>query len=507
MATIKMTTKPQDADATYTKRERAQIATYGFIQELLERNVNKTVNQAYSQYTKDAVTRYLQNPASNIDNIREVSRFLERHSMIYKKLMLYFATAPLFYYNLTQTNNWMEQIDKDKNIKNFIKVAEDLHNFNIRKEMPKAIYLAVRDGISVNYLCESNGHKWFLNLDPRYVRIAGRNYHGQYVAYFNASYFNGDNRIFVEGIDGDTSGCWAPVFVEGWNDYLEDKLNNQWFRLDDESTFVLLAGDDFKVPMPYFMPLFISMLQLLDYEQIMADKTELENYKLLINKIPLISSSSEIDDFAISLDIAKTFDQLMDGPLPELVAHVLSPGFETEVIDFENANSATDTDILSNATSNFFDNAGVSQLVVSGGSKQSATALRFAIQNDMANVWEFVNKIESWMNYYLQSHNAKNYIFGVHRVSWYNRDEYLTERKDMATLGGSALDWLTSCGMTPFEAWNQINFDNMLGLKDIMKPLQSSYTQSNKNGGRPQSDDGDLSDEGLRSRDEEKNKK
>ena len=51
--------------------------------------------------------------------------------------------------------------------------------------------------------------------------------------------------------------------------------------------------------------------------------------------------------------------------------------------------------------------------------------------------------------------------------------------------------------------------ENSLGIKDgLWKPLMTSYTQSSTTdeGGRPLSKDGDLTDEGIATRDSGKNK-
>ena len=78
--------------------------------------------------------------------------------------------------------------------------------------------------------------------------------------------------------------------------------------------------------------------------------------------------------------------------------------------------------------------------------------------------------------------------------------------KDAATLGGSALDYLTSLMGNPYDAYCKLMFENTIGIKDLMIPLQSSFTQSNKkdSGGQTKSDD-ELSDSGIATRDGDKN--
>ncbi len=80
------------------KRERAQIIDFAKdIKSILERNVTKNSNKSFTQYTKDLIKQYVQSPNSNQDTIREISRFLCRNSMIYQKLIMYYASMPLFF--------------------------------------------------------------------------------------------------------------------------------------------------------------------------------------------------------------------------------------------------------------------------------------------------------------------------------------------------------------------------------------------------------------------------
>lgn len=487
------------------KREQAQTLTFEQLQELVQRNVSRNVSKTYTQYTKDIVKTYLQNPASSLSRIIEISRFLERNSTLYKKIIMYYASLPLFYYDLTQMNDYTKSVKANKIIKDYCTVAKRLNGFNIAKEFYNSIYCTIRDGMFVGYLYGDEEHSFFMPLDIAYCRIYGKNEAGEWITYFDASFFkSGNNSIYVEGIDGDITGTWDEVFVNGYKEYQTDN-NKRWFRLPPERTFTLIAGSDdqFDVPLPFFAPLFISLMDLADQESIIASKTELENYKLLVSKIPLMKNTDSTDDFAISLKFANQFNSLLMQNIPELVAAVTSP-MDLEVIDFNKSNTTDDTDQLSNSIQNLFNNAGVSQIVVAGGLSSNSVGLRHALENDMSNAWVYVNRIESWLNYYIKVNISENYHFEFHRISWYNADDYIKEKKELACVGASAMAMLTATGLTPYIAYQKLNFENTIGFKDLLVPLNTSYTQSGNNGKTLKKED-DLSVEGLKTRIGDKN--
>lgn len=502
---IKLITKNEEEFKP--KRERAQKLTFEQLKQFIQRDVTRTLNKSYTQYTKDLTRTYLQNPASSLSNIIELSRFMERNSTLYKKILTYYATAPLFYYSLIQENDFSKEINSSKSLKDFYTVAKQLNGFNIKTEFFNAIYCTVRDGMFVGFTYQDEDNTFMIPLDIRYCRIYGKDSAGQWIVYFDATYFNsGNNSIFVDG-DSDGNGAWDSVFIDGYRAYQNDS-NSRWFMLPTERTFCMIAGSDseFDVPLPIMAGLFVNLMELEDLESIVNSQTELENYKILVSKIPLIDGSDDVDDFAISLSLASLFNQQLAANVPELVAAVVSP-MDLDVISFDKSNTTQDSDDLAQSINNLFNNAGVSQIVVAGGASTNSIGLKHAIENDMANIWVYVNRIESWLNYFIKANISKGYMFKIHQITWYNRDEYIALLKELATLGGSSLDYMVCVsGKTPYEVINDVRFNAMsLNLNQWLIPLSSTYTQSSNEVGRPESADGDLSEEGTATRDGNKN--
>lgn len=492
----------------HQKREYAQKLTFEQLKELIQRDVTKSLNKTYTQYTQDLTRTYLQNPATSLSNIIELSRFLERNSTLYKKILNYYASAPLFYYSLIQENDLTKSITANKSLKDFYSVAKQINGINLAKDMYNAIYCTVRDGMYCAYTFFNEESTFFMPLDIKYLRIYGKNDYGEWVVYMDATYFSGNNNIYITG-DSEGNGAWPQEFIDGYNSY-QSNSNARWFRLPPEKTFCMIAGpdDQFDVPLPLMAGLFVNLMQLSDLENIINSKTELENYKILVSKIPLVNGSEDVDDFAISIDLATLFNQQLSAVCPELVAAVTSP-MDLDVLSFDKSNTTKDTDELAKSMNNLFNNAGVSQLVVAGGASTNSIGLTQALQNDLANIWVYVNRIESWLNYFIKVNISEGYKLKIHQISWYNRDTYIGFMKEMATLGGNPIDYFVcSTGKTPFEVINDVRFNALaLNINQWLIPLSSSYTQSSNSdtGGRPQSNDSDLTDEGVKTRDGNKN--
>ena len=506
---VKIIDKSTEDNGFSVKREKMQSVSFSKMQEILQRNINRNLNLTFTHYSKEMIKQYLNSPANNVDNIRAVSRFLCRYSILYQKIIMYLASMPLFHYNITPVNSFNEDIEVEEQTKKYYKVLSEFNKFNIKKELYNVLFSAIRDGIYIGYMFDKDDgaeKRFLMMLEPQYVRVLGKNASGEWVVYFNAAYFDSaSNKEFVLGPDGYLrADTWPQIFVDGYKKYKDDGRDYQWFRLPPEKTLVLLIGpeDEFAYPLPFLAPLFTSLLDLLDLEQIVQDKTELENIKMVVSKIPLLDDNT-VDDFAISIEMADFFNNLLQTAVPEVVSCVTSP-MDITVENFEGSNTTADTDELAKAIGNLFNNAGFSQVVVTGGGASPSTlAIKYSQINDSCITWVWVNRLETWFNYYIAEKIAKGYIFEILRMTPYNQEDYINTKKEAATLGGSALDYTSAVDGSPFKVINKLRFENALGIKDLMVPLSTSYTQSgDEERGRPLTPDDELTDSGQRTRDQ-----
>jgi hypothetical protein len=86
------------------KRNRAQEGDPSFFQaisdRILQRNPSKNLTKSFNQYNRETLDTYAQSPLNNLDNIREISRFLTRVSMPYKLMLQYYASMYEYRYNI-----------------------------------------------------------------------------------------------------------------------------------------------------------------------------------------------------------------------------------------------------------------------------------------------------------------------------------------------------------------------------------------------------------------------
>jgi len=224
--------------------------------------------------------------------------------------------------------------------------------------------------------------------------------------------------------------------------------------IPSEYTITLLSAldDEFDNPLPFLSSSFIDLLDIIDYSQLLADKTELDNYKLLLLGIPLIDGDV-VDDFKVSEEIASVYKDAVQSIVPDLVGVGLLPGLNLETVSFSQNTTADTTDIVNNSIRNLYKTIGVSEPVVSSADANSAAGIKHSLNNDSAYAYLLVERLENNFQYYIDKNISDNYLFSILRQTWYNEETFIEATRQAATLGSSALVYLEAQGYTPYEAY------------------------------------------------------
>ena len=502
--------KVHKTELTTSTQKYAQVINYAELRRLLQQNVSKGTSRTYTQYTKERLKNYIKSPLANIDNLRDISSFLYRISHNYKKIIEYYSYTPLYSYNVSyKVPDWTKP---PKNTKDFIKGYQEtcrrLENMGLMQLCPQMVATCLRDGIYGGF-CYDDEDTFLINaLDPRYYKISGLSDKNTFTLKFDASFFDsGNNKEFLYGIDGDENsdaGLWDEVFIEGYENYKANGNDYRWFELPPEKTICIICGDDPICPLPYFLAIFSSLLDLIDYESLIREKTELENYVLLISKVPMNDKSGEVNDFSVDLEIVKATQEAIDENSPSLVGSVWTP-CDVDKIEFGNQNQVNDTNIYAQAIKNLFSSLGISEMIFNGD-KSGSVGLKHSITVDMTLPLELVKRIGANIQRYINLNISEDWSFKFHQISVFNKEECLNQLKDQATLGLPVkMDYATAGGKTPYEVMNDTYMESAMALNNIWTPLSSSYTQSDKSSGGQTKSDDQLTDEGAASRDGGKN--
>lgn len=436
----------------------------------------------------------MKNPKNNETNLRNLSRFLYRLSYPYRRLVKYYTEMiDLDQMSVIPMQDLQKPRTADDILKEYHSTLSQLHKMNMQSEIFKCVLIAWIDDTFFGYVYEDDNNFFIMPLPSEQCRVSSVNFDGTLNFAFDFTYF----RKYADDLE-----FWDSEFKKKFNAYNSDNTK-RWQELDVEKTICLKINmEDSTMSLPPFIGLFEALIDLIDLQSIQAVKDELSIYKLLVARLKPLSNAEGPDDFEVDIDTAlQYFDKFADS-LPKQVNAAVSP-LPIETIEFKD-NQTQDVDALSNAQSNLLKMSGGSQIL--DNNKSGTTIFEAQIISDTLTALKpLLPQIQCWVNRYL------GYVLGDHafvkymEVSPYTKNKKKKELLESGQngvpvkLAVAALD-----GFSPLETMSLDFLENqVLKLHETWVPFQTSYTQTAND--NHEKDPDELTDEGIATKEQEKN--
>lgn len=372
---------------------------------------------------------------------------------------------------------------------NYRRVLNCLESMSIKTQFPQILKVCLREDTTYITLWVTTDDVAIQQLPSDYCAISSKEGHCFNVT-FDFSYFDTHSELLE---------FYPPEFEKKYREYQKNRTTMRWIELDPPNSFAIKCNDDIPTySIPPFAGLLREIYDIEDYKALKLTKTALENYAMIVTKIPLNDDGT----WGIDLDKAVEFWQNLSAVLPEEIGSVLSP-MDMEKISFERTH-AGDTQTVADAEQNLFTAAGVSSLLFNN-SKASANALKLSIQADQMITYGIVKGIEDAINRFIQAQSyGKNFHVNFLDCSPYNRKEL-----GDAYLKAASYGFPTLSAYAASQGIGQAELDNMsflegtvLELPKMFKPVQSSSQMSSTDinsetdgeAGAPTKEVGEVSD-------------
>jgi hypothetical protein len=250
------------------------------------------------------------------------------------------------------------------------------------------------------------------------------------------------------------------------------------------------------------------VISVTDLQAAQDEIDNLSNYKMIWGKLDTIAGSKNPDDFAVDLDLALSFMKKINDALPDNVAYALSP-LDLDVIEFKD-NDASDVNVLSKAYTNLIEANG--SIILNSNKITNSQSFKLALKAECEDAMSLTPQLNAWLKFYLKyNYNVETVAVEFSDISPYFMDDEIEKMTKLAGLGLPVKTKLAAmAGANPQESFGMDFLERQLlklGTERWNNPLVSSNTQSgaNSEGGAPEKSEGDLSDEGLEDRDQNKN--
>lgn len=458
-------------------------------------DLTKTESRSYSTFSKDKLRLYMKNPMSNRDNIRSLSRYLYRLSQPYRRLIWYNASMiDLNIRSVVPIIDIVKTPDVEKTKKVYYATLMQLEKMDLANELLKMFIIAWREDAAYGVCYEDDSGFFILPLDGQYCRVSSINFDSTLNFAFDMSYFT-NHKEQLE--------FYGDPFKKPYDAYQKDPTQ-RWAEIDPERTICIkLNLDDVTLPLPPYLAMFNSIIDLLDLAEIQSVKDGLSIYKLLVARLKPLAGAQTPDDFEIDVATAIEYYDKLAESLPDEVAACISP-MPIEPIEF-NKDATSDVNQIEDATKNLFNSSGGAQ-ILNSSTISGNTAFNAAIVSDSRYATSsLLGQVQKWTNRYLKyilgdDHAKVKYL----DITTNTKEMYRKGLLESATYGlPNRLSLNALNGYSEIETLSlQFLEVDVLGLDKSLVPMQSSHTQSSSltSGGQTK-DSTDLSDEGESSRD------
>ncbi|MEM4995008.1 hypothetical protein WKH56_20800 [Priestia sp. SB1] len=490
-----MTENKNQQELDYNELKKLNFAE---LNKLILRELTETATQSAitKKYPKEVVIKLLQNPEKNEKELRNVSNYLYNTSANYKRLVLYFANMLKFEYIVKPYGLSIEKVNRKKFQAQYQKIIDLLDTMNIPHEFSKIMKIGFKEDVFYGYEHMTGDSYFIQRINPDYCQITSIE-DGVYNYSFDFSYFDANKKKLH---------TYPKEFQDRYKLYTANKKNLKWQELDSKRTICIKVNEEVEYNIPPFNAVFEAVYDIEDYKELKKNKTKMDNYMVLTQKIPLDDKKGEPNNFLIDLDYATKFHNLASQSLPDSVGLITSP-MAIEGIKLEKR--STEKDTVAEAERGYYNAAGVSQFLFNAD-KSSSIGLAKSIVTDEQIVFSVLRQLERWLNRKIKNFTT-NYKFKVKflDITFFNEDEVFNKYKDAATLGlPTKIALGASLGLSPSDMSSLTYLENdILNLNETLVPLQSSHTQSGKSneGGAPVKSDNDITESGQKTRDNEGN--
>ena len=471
---------------------------YRQMQRLILRDLNKnTSTPVFSIYSKDEIAKYLSNPYTNARNLRKAIEYIYVASSHFRRLIDYFVGLTDFAYIVSPYKIDPRKANDRMMSVNYRKVLNALSSMSIKTQFAKILKTCIKEDVFYGTLWVNSDVITVQQLPTDYCQISSIE-GNVYNVSFNFSYFNS----YSQYLD-----FYPEEFRQKYEDFKAGR-SPKWIELDCPNSFAIKCNYEIpEYPVPPFAGLLREIYDLEDYRNLKLGRTELENYAMLLMKLPMDDDGNWVIDY----DKAYEFWTNLSGVVPGQIGTALSP-MPVDKISFERS-GAQDVDEVSEAEEALFGAAGVSSLLFNN-SKASSNALLLSIKVDQAMTYGIVKSIEDMVNRFIQFQSyGKNFKVTFLNVSDFNRKEVADQYLKGCQYGAPLISaYCASIGLSQAEldSMNYLETD-LLQLPKMFEPLRSSATMSGddstgitegstEDGGRPPVDDSELTDSGEQTR-------
>ena len=468
----------------------------------------KDLNMSPQKTTLDKIEKALENPKTHEQELIGYTEWLELNSMLFKRVMGYFANLPAFDFTYICTTAEDKDYKTSAYKKDLALVKDFFDKFNYKEVFKTVMKELVRAETYFGVLREEGERYVLQELPQEYCKITGRYDYGLLFD-FDYSWFS------QSGVDIDFYPYVMKKALRKLNESSGDDEYKpsasissrtgrfvRWHQTSPTDGFVAFKfSPEIATRVPILSPMMPNVVLEPIIRELQQNSYMAEATNILFGEVPMKkdTSTSLKDNVAISPKVLGQFLGYVKSALPSAIKVAAAPLTNAQALSFDSSNEIFDSYLQSTAAS-----SGVNARLLYSLDRQNVleTKASLDIDENMLRLvyFQFENFLEYQINKRTKKHNFK-FIFEGFETG-IDREERLDKVTKLSE-SGIVLDqkFASAIGMNPFD------FRRMLAetrsnefVENLTPVMKSSQMPSDSDVGRPSLEDGELGDSGSDTR-------
>lgn len=402
----------------------------------------------------------------------ELSEFFFATNGLYKRIILHYATFLTYsWVAVPYLKNRKYDMAERKIAQTYYDATDFLTSFQIERKCTLFAKEILVKGAYYGLIHDEGDKVVIQDLPFDYCRSRFKNGQDIDLVEFNLKFF--DDNIRDEQLRKDILKTYPKIIEKGYNNY---KYHNgpKWIFLPAEMGIYFSYFEE----RPFFLDLIPLLDDLDDYKEIDKARNQLALKRILVQKVGTV-------DMKLLFEPDEA-EEMHQGVI-EMLAHnpdvdVLTTYNDISLLDLSSDDDdKTEVQDMQNL---IYESAGMSKEFFF---PTTEAGLAYSANNDLAMMMilgqRFAHFFTALLNYKFENKKIK-FKFLILPLSYYNSADYTSRARELASFGYSFLTPILSTGIDQTNLANLKMLENdLLELDEILKPLQSSYTQTGKTQG------------------------
>lgn len=465
---------------------------------LSELTLNKSVRpQRIFGFSRRQIINMCQYPERYGNQILKLMDYMYQKSGYMRRIIDYFSHMPVLNYYIDTEATDVSFLKANENTlkKNYMKFAAQASKFNLSNNIHDIVKQMFLHDACFAFVVETDLDTSYFFLDPRYCTIT--------------KCVNGN--VFEFAIN---RSLMTTSYIKSLPDELQSILEqskeislSNLVDIPYENGFCVKYNNQFFHLFSPLFPMIADILLLDDYKDLAKTKAVNDAYKLLVLKIP----TDKEGNLTMGEDQIKPYVETALQVVQENIGVLPYPD-SVDAVEFTSSNS-DDRDKVADATTQMYNEQGVSQALMSGAS--SGSELKLSITNDSGDIFRIYRMLENWISLQMKLRGfiypSYQFVYKIMDITTFNQSEVISQELSLAQASlPNKTRLCAASGLSPSALIGNTIIENTVfsDIFNLWQPLKSSYTQTgdeSEDVGRPTKDDGDLSASGEAARENDTN--